>query len=137
MGTTELGEIDTLLIEHGISPTRQRRQIAEILFARHQHVSAEQLSSLLDKKNKGVAKATVYNTLRLFAHHGLLKELVVDPGKIYFDTNNQPHQHFYNTKTGEILDIDDDQLGQIQPPRLPKGTELANVDIIFNIQPRS
>jgi Fur family iron response transcriptional regulator len=137
MSTKESGEFDTLLIKHGISPTRQRRLIAELLFARHQHVSAEDVLKQLKQKNEGVAKATIYNTLGLFAQHGLVREVFVDPAKVYFDSNNQPHQHFYNIETGELLDISDDQLGQIRPPRLPKGTELDKVDIIFHIQPRT
>lgn len=133
----ECDNIDTLLIKHDIAPTRQRRLIGEILFERHQHLSADEVLHLVKQKSKGVAKATIYNTLGLFVGKGLIREVVVDPSKLYFDTNNQPHHHFYNVITGELQDIAADQLETVHPPGLPKGTELDKVDIIFHIQPRT
>ena len=70
--------IDAMLNEHGILVTTQRRLIAEALFARNQHITAEQLFDLVRKNGSKVSKATVYNTLGLFAEKGLVREIFIN-----------------------------------------------------------
>ena len=54
----------------GIRPTAQRVQIAELLLSAPQHLSAEQILASLRRAGARVSKATVYNTLNLFAATG-------------------------------------------------------------------
>lgn len=122
-----------LLKEHGINPTQQRLEIAHILFARDQHMSAEQVLKLANAGQSVVSKATVYNTLGLFAEKGLLREVIVDPSKVFYDSNTRPHQHFYNTDTGEILDIPHDTVKLDNLPELPDGTQMTGVDIVIRL----
>ena len=42
-----------------------------------------------------VSLATVYNTLHQFTQAGLLRQVVVDAARSYFDTNTGDHQHFF------------------------------------------
>lgn len=51
------------------------------------------------------SKATVYNTLNLFRDRGLIREVIVDPKRVFYDPNTEPHQHLYSVDTGEITDI--------------------------------
>ena len=55
------------LESRGITPTPQRVEIARILLARPQHLSAEQVLGALKERQLAVSKATVYNPLGLFA----------------------------------------------------------------------
>ena len=64
------------LSECGIRPTAQRVQIALLLLAAPQHLSAEQILASLRSSGARVSKATVYNTLNLFAAHGLIRRLM-------------------------------------------------------------
>lgn len=128
------GDVDELLSSHDISPTQQRRQIARIMFACPQHLSAEQILDRVNAEDHVVSKATVYNTLGLFTRKGLLREVVVDPSKTFYDSNTRPHHHYFNLSTGMLSDIDDEQLALIQPPSPPAGTELAGVDIIVRLR---
>lgn len=101
----ERAETQTLLAQHEIISTEQRLEIAAVLFATRQHISAE---ALLERVNRGevlVSKATIYNTLSLFAAHGLVREVKVDPCKVFYDSNPLPHHHFYDTTTGELTDF--------------------------------
>lgn len=129
-------EIDALLKEHDISPTQQRRQIAHLLFSRPQHLSADQILEQVNHEKTTASKATVYNTLGLFARKGLVNVVIVDPSKVFYDSNNRPHHHFYNTETGELWDIGKDQLELATLPEIPEDTELDKVDIIIHVQPR-
>lgn len=130
-------DVDELLLRHGISPTQQRRHIARILFARPQHFSAEQILECVNGEQHVASKATVYNTLGLFASKGLVREVIVDPSKIFYDSNTGPHYHFYNTDTGALEDIDAGCIAIDQLPNLPEGTELDGVDVIIRVKSRS
>ena len=87
------GEIADMLREHGIAPTHQRIEIAGVLFARHEHLSADQLLAIVNARYSEVSKATVYNTLRLFLEKKLVREVIVDPTRVFYDPNTAPHQY--------------------------------------------
>jgi len=127
-------EILVQLDLHGILPTPQRLKIAEILLAKPQHLSAEQILQRLRKSGSSVSKATVYNTLNLFGERGLIKELCVDPERRYYDSKILPHHHFYNVDTGDFTDIEDGQMSIRDFPPLPKGTEKESVEILIKVR---
>ncbi len=126
--------IQTALAEHGIQPTAQRIRIAELLFAREQHLTADQVIQALGRDGTHVSKATVYNTLNLFAAKGLLKSLRVDPDRGLFDSNTAPHHHFHVEDTGELIDVPPDAVQFAQLPPLPPGTESVAVEVIFRVR---
>lgn len=126
--------IDTLLIESGITPTQQRLEIARFLFGKQQHVSADQILNSINQGQHPVSKATVYNTLGLFASKGLLREVIIDPNKVFYDTNTEKHHHFYNTDTCDLTDINSDDITISQLPNLPKGTDIQSVDVIIKVK---
>src|ERR1700759_5360293 len=90
----------------GIRPTAPRLQIAELLLAAPQHLSAEQLTEALRERGVAVSKATVYNTLNLFAAHGLIRQLMVDGVRTCFDSNVQAHYHFQDESSGTLTDVE-------------------------------
>ena len=95
-----MSEIYEKLAQHGVAPTPQRLEIAEILLERPQHLSADQILELLRQKGSRVSKATVYNTLKRFARAGLVREVLVDPSKVFYDSNTSEHHHLYDVSTG-------------------------------------
>lgn len=126
--------VNELLARHDIAPTQQRRQIAQILFARPQHLSAEQVLERVNQNGAVASKATVYNTLGLFARKGLVREVIVDPSKVFYDSNTAAHHHFYNIDTGLLQDIDSQELSLQGLPTLPEGVELDGVDVIVRVR---
>ncbi len=127
-------EISALLRRRGITPTSPRVKIASALFARPQHVSADQVLALSNETGKPVSKATVYNTLGLFVRKGLIRELIVDSSRVFYDSSTHPHFHFYNPETEELSDVGSDQVAVTLPTELPPGTEIANVEVIFHLR---
>ena len=95
-----------LLREHGISPTHQRIEIAHAILSRCDHVSADRILALANDRAIETSKATVYNTLKLFVEQKLIREVIADAGRVFYDPNTAPHHHFYNVDTGELTDID-------------------------------
>lgn len=127
-------QIIRLLRERRISPTIQRIEIAQILLSKKQHMSAEQVLAVVNAEKAKVSKATVYNTLGLFARKGLIKELIIDPTKTFYDSNMADHHHFYNIDTHELFDINSDELSVGSLPSLPDGTEADGVDVIIRVR---
>ena len=123
------------ILESGaVKPTRQRLAIARVLFARHQHLSADQVMLSANRDGAELSKATVYNTLKLFVEKRLIREVIVDPDKVFYDSNSGPHHHFYDIQTGEIIDIDASEITVAGLPPLPEGKIAEGVDVIVRIR---
>ncbi len=148
----------TALIERlkqvGLRPTRQRLALAKLLFdpspteqaappsggeaggeprACDRHITAEQLHDEAVGAGQPVSLATVYNTLHQFTEAGLLREVVVEPGRSYFDTNVTDHHHFFFEGNGRLLDIPGDQIQLADLPSAPEGSRIRRVDVIVRL----
>jgi Fur family transcriptional regulator, iron response regulator len=118
------------LHEHGISPTHQRVEIAHALFSRQQHLSADQLFAMVNEHKFESSKATVYNTLNLLVEKGLVREVVVDASRTFYDPNTSPHFHLYDVGTGQLSDIDAHDVRIAGLPPLPQGMQFEGLDLI-------
>ncbi len=127
-------EVVALLRSHGIHPTSQRVMIARVLFTQCAHLSAEDVYRLVNTDNRHVSKATVYNTLGLLADKGVVREVIADPTRIFYDPNTAPHHHFFDVATGELTDISAEQIHVSGLPPLPNGAQLEGVDVIVRLR---
>ncbi len=123
-----------MLRQHDINPTHQRIEIAYALFSRGEHLSADQVLAIVNDRHSETSKATVYNTLNLFLEKKLIREVIVDPSKVFYDPNTDPHHHFFNIDTGELTDIDARDIQVTGLPPLPRGMAAEGVDIIVRIR---
>ncbi len=128
-------EIATLLRARDINPTSQRVEIAQLLLTRCEHLSAEEVFALVNGDAARVSKATVYNTLGLFAERGLVREVIADPSRVFYDPNTTPHHHFYDTSTGKLTDIPAEEVQIRTLPVLPDGMRMEGVDVIVRVRP--
>ncbi len=120
----------------GLRPTRQRLALARLLFDQgNRHLTAEQLHAEAAAERVPVSLATVYNALHQFTGAGLLREVVVEPGRSYFDTNVDDHHHFFHEASGRLEDIPGDQVGLNSVPPAPPGTKIERVDVIIRLSP--
>ena len=123
------------LTEAGLRPTRQRLALAKLLLENGpRHLTAEELYHEAHDAGIPVSLATVYNTLHQFTSVGLLREVVVDMGQSYFDTNTTHHHHFFDEKTGQLTDIPeaDVEIGRLPAP--PSGSEIDRVEVIVRLR---
>ena len=118
----------------GLRPTRQRLALARLLFDRgDRHLTAEELHSEAMDGQVRVSLATIYNTLNQFTAVGLLREVVVAPGRSYFDTNVSDHHHFYFEGSGDLVDIPARDVRLSDLPPAPEGTEVSRVDVVIRL----
>lgn len=117
-----------------LRPTRQRLALARLLFENgHRHITAERLHEEAIRGNVQVSLATVYNTLNQFTEVGLLREIVVDAGRSYFDTNTHEHHHFFFEQSGRLEDIPASEVVLAEVPQAPPGTRISRVDVIVRL----
>lgn len=118
----------------GILPTPQRLEVAQILLVRPQHLSADQIIDRLRELGSGVSKATVYNTLKLFGDRGIVKEVMVDPVRKFYDSCTHPHHHFYNVDTGSLTDIAEGEVSFRSLPSMPDGARQDSVEVLIRLR---
>ncbi len=130
-------KVTELLQSRDITPTQQRVEIGAILFSGPQHFSAEQVLQLVNQGGAQVSKATVYNTLGLFAEKGLVREVIIDPAKVFFDSNTRPHHHLYDVSTSELSDISADEIAFSRLPSLPENVDVEAVEVVVRVRSRT
>lgn len=133
---TVRADVESLLRAHGVKPTPQRVEVGMLLLAGPCHASADQLLQTLRRAGSRVSKATVYNTLNLLSRAGIIREVVVHPGRLVYDSTTTAHHHFLNEDTGELTDIDPAEVELRRLPQLPEGTLAASVEVIIRVRRR-
>ncbi len=129
--------VSKILTEYAIRPTQQRMEIALLLLAKPQHLSADQVLMSVNSHENLVSKATVYNTLNLFAEKGLIRQVIVEPSKVFYDSNTETHHHIYNEDTGMLQDINADNIVIKNLPQLPAGIVKSGIDIVIRVKNKS
>ncbi len=120
----------------GLRPTRQRIQICKVLFNRDRtfHFTINDLAQILvNKLNEKISLATIYNTVHSFKSKGYLKEISINSDKSYFDTNVLNHHHFFNESTNELIDLKDDDVGNIKIKKNIPGKKIKSVEVLVKI----
>ena len=129
----ERSEIISMLQHFNISPTRQRVEIAEFLFQRPQHLPAEKILDGVTAEGNRVSRATVYNTMGLFSRKGVVREVLIDRERVFYDSNPEVHQHLYNVDTGELSDVYDVDVDIALEHALPDGLRIIDTDVVFKV----
>jgi len=118
---------------HGLKPTEHRIRIAELLMSTPTHMTAEQILAAVRRGGERVSKATVYNTLKVLAQRGLVRQIHLDPERSVYDSTRTPHHHFHDLETGELRDIDPNDIAFSRFPTLPEGME-AEVEVVIRLR---
>ncbi len=119
----------------GLRLTKQRLALGRLLFkGPDRHVTAETFHLEAQEQDIRVSLATIYNTLHQFTTAGLLRQVIVGGGKVYFDTNTSEHHHFYLESEGNLVDIPGSSIQVTGLPSAPDGTEIDRVDVVVRLK---
>lgn len=134
----DLIELENKIRSADLRPTKQRLALSELLFSNgNRHITAEKLHGEALEKGVKISLATIYNNLHQFTTAGLLREVVVDASKSYFDTNVTPHHHFFHEEIGLLEDISGHEISVDDIPHLPEGTKISSIDVIVRLTQKS
>tara|TARA_X000000950_G_scaffold10908_1_gene11877 strand:- start:1082 stop:1480 length:399 start_codon:yes stop_codon:yes gene_type:complete len=117
-----------------VTPTKQRVELAQLIFSKKQHFTAADLISLADKNKLNISMATVYNTLSLLEDKGMLKTINIDNELKFYDTNLEDHHHLYNTTMSTLTDIAHDRVSFAELPELPKTLEIESTELLIKVK---
>ena len=117
-----------------VTPTKQRLDLAKLIFAKKQHFTASDLISLADKNGLNISMATVYNTLSLLEDKGMLKTINIDNELKFYDTNLENHHHLYNTTMSTLTDIAHDRVTFAELPELPNTLEIESTELLIKVK---
>jgi Fur family iron response transcriptional regulator len=117
-----------------VTPTKQRLDLAKLIFAKKQHFTAADLISLADKNRLNISMATVYNTLSLLEDKGMLKTINIDNELKFYDTNLENHHHLYNTTMSTLTDIAHDRVTFAELPELPNTLEIESTELLIKVK---
>ena len=119
----------------GLRPTKQRMIIANILLdGINRHFTAENLQDEINSSGNSMSIATVYNCLKKFRNCGLIKQIETSKDTAVFDTNTHQHHHFLNEETGELIDIEDDEINLKSLPKIPHGYFNNGVEVLIKLK---
>mgnify|MGYP001183849597 CR=1 FL=1 len=114
-----------------VTPTKQRVDLANIIFSKKQHFTASDLITLADKNKLNISMATVYNTLSLLEDKGMLKTININNELKFYDTNLEHHHHLYNTTMSTLTDIASEKVVFAELPEIPKTLEIESTELLI------
>ena len=132
-----MDKIETFLRENNISPTKQRLELAEIIFSKNQHFTAADLINMAINSDLNISRATVYNTLCLFEKRGILKTINLQNDCKFYDTNLSLHHHIYNTSSNLLTDVDNCEIIFSKLPNISKDLELEQTEVLIKVRNKS
>ena len=117
-----------------ITPTKQRVELAELIFKENQHFTAAELIEIAAKSGLEISQATIYNTLCLFEKKNILKTIDLQNDCKFYDTNLTPHHHVYNTSTNLLTDIKEEEINFSKLPDIPKSLVIEKTEVLIKVK---
>ena len=116
----------------GLRSTVQREVVFNVLLAKRDHPTADEVYARVRQEMPSISLATVYNCLETLAQCSLIRVVNFERGPTRYCPNLKPHAHFHDETTGETHDIDltPEILNDVKRV-LPPGYEASSVEIIF------
>lgn len=110
-----MDRIEKLCVEKGMRMTEQRKVIARIVSASHDHPDVEELHHRAASVDPGISIATVYRTVRLFEEAGILERHDFRDGRSrYEEAQETHHDHLIDMKTGKVVEFVDPEIERLQ-----------------------
>ena len=122
------------LKSNNITPTKQRVELAELIFRENQHFTAANLIELATESGLEISQATIYNTLCLFEKKNILKTIDLQNDCKFYDTNLTPHHHIYNTSTNLLTDIKEEEINFSKLPNIPKSLVIEKTEVLIKVK---
>lgn len=94
--------------------TRQREVILDVFLEAHAHLTCEEISARVSRKDGTIGLATVYRTLRLFVEAGIASERKFQDGLTRYEVHQAHHDHLICVRCGGIVEFESDAIERLQ-----------------------
>jgi len=120
------------LTDSGLRSTPHREVVYEVILAKRDHPTAEEVFDRVKTQVPTISLATVYNCLVALVQCGLIKQVNFVREPTRYCPNLHQHAHFHDATTGEIHDVDipTDVMTRLRS-LLPPGYTAVSVDLSF------
>ncbi len=100
----------------GLSVTRQRLKLAELVFSRHGHFTADDLIAWARRAIRGIGRVTVYRTLNVLVEAGLVEERPFRRDRAVYEhvIGHRHHDHMVCLGCQDILEFSNSRIEQEQ-----------------------
>lgn len=110
-----LRRIDLEIAAIGGKRSRSRARVIEVFFQTRTHVTVEELSHAVRKRNRSVGYATVYRTMKLLAKLGYANELDFGDGLKRYESNLESHHdHLVCQECGLVFEFQEPRIESLQ-----------------------
>lgn len=110
-----LRRIDSEISAIGGKRSKSRTRVIEIFFRTGTHVTVEELTHAVRKRNRSIGSATVYRTMKLLARLGYAKEHDFGDGLKRYESNLLAHHdHLVCRKCGGISEFEEPRIETLQ-----------------------
>lgn len=89
----------------GFRFTPQRQRVYDVLWAKRDHPTAEEVFIRAKQGMPEISMATVYNCLDALVKSGLARQVTLERGATRFCPNMEEHCHYYCDTCGEVFDV--------------------------------
>jgi Fur family transcriptional regulator, ferric uptake regulator len=109
-----------MFLEHikgaGLRRTGQRDLILETFLGTEEHLTSEDLYSIVNKLDSRIGLTTVYRTLKLLIEAGLAREVRFGDNKTYYEHHydHEHHDHMICTECGRVIEFFSPDIEELQ-----------------------
>ncbi len=109
-------QLEAYVAAQGLRRSSQRWKIAEAILAVAEHLSAQEIVALIQKKHPGIGAATVYRNIKVLCDASILKESLNDAqGRVVYEIfDEEHHDHIVCLDCGEIFEFQDKEIESLQ-----------------------
>jgi Fur family ferric uptake transcriptional regulator len=107
--------IEALCADYGLRMTGQRRVIARVLSAAHDHPDVEELHRRAHAIDSKISLSTVYRTIKLFAAKGIIERHDFGLGRgRYEEASRKHHDHLVDVESGRVIEFSNADIEVLQ-----------------------
>ena len=118
------------LNKSGLRMTHQRQKVFDVLLAKADHPTADEIYSRVREDSPHVSLATIYNCLDTLVGCGVVRQVNNERQPTRYCPNLHDHAHFYCTECGAVFDIDlPSDFIKSSGIDLPEGFEVTSFEI--------
>lgn len=107
--------LEEACLAKGMRMTEQRRVIARVLEAAHDHPDVEEVYRRASAVDRNISISTVYRTVKLFEDAGIIARHDFRDGRSRYETvPDEHHDHLIDLRSGKVIEFRSEEIEALQ-----------------------